>query len=184
MRIIETKLEGVLIIELDVFKDNRGFFTERFNEKKFSDAGLPTEFPQDNHSRSAPGVIRGLHMQHTPPQGKLVGAISGSIYDVAVDVRPNSKTFGQYVGVELSGDNGKLLWIPGGFAHGFSVTGSSHADVYYKVTALYNKEGEIGIKYDDPELAINWGVKTPIVSDRDKQMMSFSEYKKNPPVWR
>lgn len=183
MKITKTKLDGVVIVELDVFEDSRGFFTERFNEKKFKENGLPIVFPQDNHSRSNPGVIRGLHMQHTPPQGKLVGAISGSIYDVAVDVRPNSKTFGQHVGVELTGKNGKLLWVPGGFAHGFAVIGNEPADVYYKVSCIYNKDGEIGIAWNDPDFAIDWPVKNPIVSDRDKQLMSFAEYKKNPPKW-
>lgn len=183
MQVLSTALDGVKIIELKVHGDARGFFVERFNLARFREAGLPTEFAQDNHSRSAPGVVRGLHFQHTPPQGKLVGCVRGRIYDVAVDVRPSSPTFGQHVGVELSDMNGKLLWVPAGFAHGFAVLGDGPADVMYKVTALYNAPGEQGLLWNDPALGIKWPVKSPTLSERDTKLMTFSDYKKNPVKW-
>ena len=188
MKIAETGLEGLLVVELDVYGDNRGFFVERYNEDKFREAGLPTYFAQDNHSRSAPGVIRGLHYQHEPPQGKLVGCVNGKIWDVAVDARPNSPTFGKSFGIELSDTNGKLLWIPPFFAHGFCVLGDKPADVMYKVTATFNPEGERGMAWDDKELNVAWPFDDmvfdgdgPTVSERDKKQPSFAEYKANPP---
>lgn len=183
MRITETPLKGLAVVELNVYRDTRGFFVERFNREKFAEHGLPVDFPQDNHSRSVPGVVRGLHCQHTPPQGKLVGALSGAIWDVAVDIRADSPTYGQHFGIELSGDNGKLLWIPAGFAHGFCVLGDQPADVMYKVSAIYNPGSETGIAWDDKDLAINWPVSNPIVSDRDQEQQSFATYKLNPPAW-
>lgn len=177
MKVNTTEISGLLIVELDIHKDSRGFFMERFNEKKFREYGLPVKFPQDNHSRSAPNVLRGLHMQHTPPQGKLVGALTGRIYDVAVDARPDSPTFGKYFGIELNEDNGKLLWIPPGFAHGFCVLGDKTADVSYKVSEIYNMPGEIGIRWDDPEIAIKWPLANPLVSDRDRNLPSFADFK-------
>lgn len=183
MRVHECAIEGLKIIELSVFGDNRGFFVERFHAGKFKDLGLPHEFVQDNHSRSQAGVVRGLHYQTNPAQGKLVGVTRGAVWDVAVDVRPNSPTYGKYHGVELTGDNGKLFWIPAGFAHGFSVLGNEPADMLYKVSGLYNKAGEGGIRFDDPEIGIDWNIVNPIISDRDRQMMSFAEYRRNPPDW-
>jgi dTDP-4-dehydrorhamnose 3,5-epimerase len=183
MQVVPTKLDGVKIVELKVHGDKRGFFVERFNHDRFKEAGLPTQFAQDNHSRSAPGVLRGLHFQHTPPQGKLVGAVRGRIWDVAVDVRPSSSTFGQHVGVELSDENGKLLWVPAGFAHGFCVLGDEPADVMYKVTATYHPSGELGILWNDPAFAIEWPIKNPTLSARDQALMSFADYKKNPVKW-
>ncbi len=183
MKVEPCDIEGLKVIKLNVFGDKRGFFVERFNQAKFKEAGLPYEFVQDNHSRSAPGVLRGLHYQHTPPQGKLVGVASGAVWDVAVDVRPNSPTFGKHFGVELTGENGVLFWMPAGFAHGFCVLGKEPADMLYKVTNLYNPTGEGGIMWDDPELAVKWPITNPTISDRDKGLVSFSEYKKNPPKW-
>lgn len=183
-KVEKCELEGLLIVTLDIFGDSRGFFIERFNENKFRELGLPHYFPQDNHSRSAPGVIRGLHFQPNPAQGKLVGAARGSIWDVAVDIRPESPTFGKWFGIELSDSNGKLLWIPPGFAHGFCVTGEGPADVFYKVTSLYNPASETGITYADLEIGIKWPVTNQIVSERDTRQQSFAEYKKNPAVWR
>ncbi len=183
MNILTTPLQGLAVVELDIYRDMRGFFVERFNEEKFRAAGLPIHYPQDNHSRSTPGVIRGLHCQHTPPQGKLVGVLHGRIWDVAVDIRADSSTFGQHFGIELSAENGKLLWIPAGFAHGFCVLGDESADVMYKVSALYNPASETGIAWDDKELAINWPVANPIVSERDQKLQSFADYKQNPPAW-
>lgn len=183
MKVIDCPLEGLKIVELDVYGDARGFFVERFHAARFAEAGLPTEFSQDNHSRSAPGILRGLHYQHTPVQGKMVGVTRGCVWDVAVDIRPNSPTYGKYHAVELSGENGRLFWIPGGFAHGFCVLGDEPADMLYKVTGLYNKEGEGGIRFDEPAFAIDWPVKNPTISDRDKNLMTFEEYRKNPPHW-
>lgn len=185
MKTYRPGIEGLCVVELAVYGDKRGFFVERYNEQSFAEAGLPTKFVQDNHSRSAPGVLRGLHAQHTPApgQGKLVGCVNGRIWDVAVDVRPNSATFGQQFGVELSDENGKLLWIPPGFAHGFCVLGDEPADVMYKVTALYNPEGEIGISWNDPELKVDWPISDPTISERDSNLISFEEYKNNPPKW-
>lgn len=184
MKFIRQKLEGLCVVELAVHGDKRGFFVERYNEKNFAEAGLPTTFVQDNHSRSAPGVLRGLHAQHTPPQGKLVGCVNGRIWDVAVDIRPDSPTFGQHFGIELSDTNGKLLWVPAGFAHGFCVLGDEPADVMYKVTGLYNPNGgEVGILWNDPDLAIKWPVSNPTISDRDSKLLAFSAYKKAPIHW-
>jgi len=188
MKITKTDIEGLLVVELDVYGDSRGFFVERFNKEKFSELGLPTEFDQDNHSRSAPSVLRGLHYQATPAQGKLVGCANGRIWDVAVDVRPDSPTFGQNFGLELSDENGKLLWMPPGFAHGFCVLGDKPADVFYKVTSVYNPKGESSIAWDDAELNVPWPFDqmegdSPTVSDRDKQAPSFADYKNSPPNW-
>jgi dTDP-4-dehydrorhamnose 3,5-epimerase len=183
MKVTQCELEGLCVIELPIYHDNRGFFMERFHENKLSDYGLPRHFPQDNHSRSHPGVLRGLHCQHTPPQGKLVGTINGRIWDVAVDIRPDSATYGQHFGLELSDTNGKLLWIPAGFAHGFCVLGDKPADVLYKVSELYSPASETGILWNDSELNIQWPISNPIISDRDLQLGSFATYKLNPPAW-
>ena len=180
MKIIDCEIEGLKIIELAVHGDNRGFFVERFNQDKFLAAGLPINFVQDNHSRSASGIIRGLHYQYAPKQGKLVGVTRGRVLDVAVDIRSNSPTFGKHVAVELSGENGKLFWIPEGFAHGFAVLGEEPADMLYKITANYNPAGEGGIKFDDEELGINWQISNPTISARDEKQQSFQEYKNTP----
>jgi dTDP-4-dehydrorhamnose 3,5-epimerase len=185
MQVIEhPTIKGLVTIELPIYKDNRGFFLERFNLKKFEKLGLPTNLIQDNHSRSYPGVIRGLHAQKPPfGQGKLVGVINGRILDVAVDIRPDSPTFGQHFQVELSDENGRLLWMPVGFAHGFCVVGDKPADVFYKVDNDYSFESEFGIVWNDKELGINWPVADPIMNEKDKQLPSFAEYKQNPIKW-
>lgn len=183
MKVIDCPLEGLKIIELKVHGDARGFFVERFHEQRFAEAGLPTRFVQDNHSRSAPGILRGVHYQFNPPQGKLVGVTRGKVWDVAVDLRPNSPTYGQYHAVELSDGNGRLFWIPAGFGHGFCVLGSEPADMLYKVTGLYNAAGEGGVRYDDPDLSIDWPIGNPTISDRDKNLPSFADYRKQPPNW-
>jgi dTDP-4-dehydrorhamnose 3,5-epimerase len=183
MKLRECPIDGLKVIELAVHGDARGFFVERYHRQKLADLGLDVEFVQDNHSRSAPNILRGLHYQHTPPQGKLVGVTRGAVWDVAVDIRPDSPTFGQYHAVELTGENGVLFWIPAGFAHGFCVLGDEPADMLYKVSGLYNAAGEGGIRYDDPELAIDWPVKQPIISARDEGLISFAEYKAQPPRW-
>jgi dTDP-4-dehydrorhamnose 3,5-epimerase len=174
------KFSGPKLIELKIFNDDRGFFTERYQEARFKDLGLPESFVQDNHSRSKPGVIRGLHYQHSPSQGKLVGVIRGRIWDVIVDIRKDSPTYGQWDSVELSDENGLLLWVPGGFAHGFCVLGSEDADVIYKVNVPYSPKTEGGITYSDPTLQIQWPVKNPIVSSKDQILSSFADYQKNP----
>ena len=183
MKVTPLDIEDVLLIELVVHEDARGFFVERFHVERFREQGLPTEFVQDNQSRNAPGVLRGLHYQHTPPQGKLVGVTRGRIWDVAVDVRPDSPTFGRMISAELSDLNGRLLWIPAGFAHGFCVLGDEPADVLYKVDAPYGPGGEGGIAWNDPDLAVPWPIAEPIVSDRDRTMQSFVAYQANPPYW-
>jgi dTDP-4-dehydrorhamnose 3,5-epimerase len=173
-------LSGLKLIELKIFQDDRGFFTERYQRDRFKEVGLPETFIQDNHSRSKPGVIRGLHYQNHPAQGKLVGVIRGKILDVVVDIRKDSETFGKWESVELSDENGLLLWIPGGFAHGFCVLGNEPADVMYKVDNPYSPKTEGGISYSDPELAIKWPVPHPIVSLKDHELQSFASYSKAP----
>ena len=183
MKVTPLDIEDVLLVELTVHADARGFFVERFGLDRFRELGLPTAFVQDNQSRNRPGVLRGLHYQHTPPQGKLVGVTRGRIWDVAVDVRPDSPTFGKMVSAELSDVNGRLLWIPAGFAHGFCVLGDEPADVLYKVDAPYGPGGEGGIAWNDPDLAVPWPIAEPIVSERDRTMQSFAAYTSNPPYW-
>jgi len=183
MEIINTAIDAVKIIKLPIFGDARGFFCERYHAGKFAALGLELNFVQDNHSRSAPGILRGLHYQYDPPQGKLVGVTRGCVWDVAVDVRPNSPTFGQHVAAELSDSNGQLLWIPAGFAHGFCVLGDEPVDMLYKCTGLYRSEGEGGIRYDDPELNIPWPIKNPTISARDEGLMRFADYRKCAPAW-
>lgn len=157
MKVTKTAIDGVLILEPKVFGDARGFFFESFNQKTFNEAtGLNVNFVQDNHSRSAKGVLRGLHFQRPPhAQGKLVRVTQGSVFDVAVDIRPGSATFGQWVGVELSGDNHRQLWLPAGMAHGFLVTSDS-ADFLYKTTDYYAPQAEGCVLWSDPALGINW----------------------------
>jgi len=183
MQVHNCKIAGLKIIQLKLLGDSRGFFVERFNAQRFAQAGLPTDFVQDNHSRSAPGILRGLHYQHTPAQGKLIGVIRGRAWDVAADIRLDSPTFGQHFAVELSGDNGLLFWIPAGFAHGFCVLGNEPMDMLYKVTAPYNPEGEGGIRFDDPDLNIPWPLEQPIISGRDKNLPSWNGYRRHAPKW-
>jgi dTDP-4-dehydrorhamnose 3,5-epimerase len=170
MKVTTTAIEGVLIIEPKVFGDERGFFFESFNQRAFNEAvGHTVGFVQDNHSRSAKGVLRGLHFQRPPhAQGKLVRVTQGSVFDVAADTRPHSPTFGRWVGVELSGANHRQMWIPAGLAHGFLVTSDS-ADFLYKTTDYYRPESEGSVRWDDPDLAIAWPLDgiTPALSAKD-----------------
>jgi dTDP-4-dehydrorhamnose 3,5-epimerase len=168
MNLIPTSLPGVLIIEPRVFRDERGFFLETYHAQRYRDAGLDAAFVQDNHSRSTRGTLRGLHWQAERPQGKLVRVLVGEIYDVAVDIRPDSPTFGKWVGVTLSADNFRQAWIPPGFAHGFCVT-SEVAEVEYKCTDFYDPPSERGLIWNDPEVAIAWPIQDPILSERDKK---------------
>jgi dTDP-4-dehydrorhamnose 3,5-epimerase len=170
MKVISTAIPEVLIIEPRVFGDSRGFFFESFNQKNFSQAtGLGVNFVQDNHSRSLKGVLRGLHYQIRQPQGKLVRVVSGAVFDVAVDIRRSSPTFGRWVGVELTEDNYRQVWVPAGFAHGFYVLSES-ADFLYKTTDYYVPDFERSVVWNDPKIAISWPVEAgtrPIVSAKD-----------------
>ena len=168
MKITPTAIPEVLLIEPKVFGDARGFFFESFNQKAFNEAtGLDVSFVQDNHSRSAKGVLRGLHYQVQQPQGKLVRVVRGAVFDVAVDIRKNSPTFGQWVGIELSEDNHKQLWVPPGFAHGFVVLSDS-VDFLYKTSNYYAPEHERCIRWNDPDLAIDWPPNIPpLLSTKD-----------------
>lgn len=175
MNIIETALKGCLIIEPGVFGDSRGFFMETFQAERYAkDAGIELPFVQDNHSRSSKGVLRGLHFQKTRPQGKLVRVSKGCVYDVAVDVNSRSVTYGQYVGVELSEDNHRQLYVPLGYAHGFCVL-SNVADFQYKCTDYYSPEDEAGIIWNDPEINIDWPIENPLLSEKDKDYPMLSE---------
>lgn len=155
MKISDTALPGVLLIEPRVFSDARGFFLESWNRRSFREAGLDLDFVQDNHSRSARGVLRGLHYQLENPQGKLVRVTQGAVFDVSVDIRRSSPHFGRWVGYELSAENHRMLWIPPGFAHGFLVL-SETADFLYKCTSLYDPPSDRGIRWDDPAIGIAW----------------------------
>ena len=167
MKVIETQLAGVLIVEPKVFGDHRGFFLETFQVERYRDAGIGLPFVQDNHSRSQRGVLRGLHFQRTRPQGKLVSVSRGAVYDVAVDINPDSPTCGQYVGVELNDENHRQLWVPPGYAHGFCVI-SEVADFQYKCTDYYQPEDEGGLLWNDPDVGIPWPVAEPQLSAKDQ----------------
>lgn len=181
MKIKTLSIDGLKLITLQKFSDERGFFIERFHKDKFKELGLQTEFIQDNHSFSLPNVIRGLHFQSNPAQGKLVGVLKGKILDIAVDIRLNSPTFGKYESVELSEENNQLLWLPAGFAHGFMVIGNEPAHVSYKVDGRYSPETDGGIVFNDSDLNIQWPLLSePIVSQKDKNLKTFKEYCKNP----
>ncbi len=167
MKIIPTPLDGVLIIEPRVFEDSRGFFMETFHRERYRAAGIPSEFVQDNLSGSRKGALRGLHFQVARPQAKLVQVLTGEIFDVAVDIRPGAPGFGQWTGVRLSDKNRRQLFIPEGFAHGFCVL-SDLAHFAYKCSDFYMPEDEGGILWSDPDIGIEWPVKDPIVSEKDR----------------
>lgn len=175
MNIVETALPGVLIIEPRVFGDARGFFMETWNDQTFIGAGLDLTFVQDNHSCSQKGVLRGLHFQNPGPQGKLVRVTRGAVFDVAVDLRASSPTFGQWVGVELSAHNKRMFWVPDGFAHGF-LTLEDNTDFLYKCTAPYAPQSEYTLAWDDPAVGIEWPIVglEPIISDKDMRGLSLS----------
>lgn len=181
MNVTEFDIKGPKLITLKAFGDARGFFVERFHRERFKEIGLPAdEFMQDNFSRSAKNILRGLHYQHDRPQGKLVTAMTGRIWDVAVDIRKGSPTFGKSVSVELDGDQPAWFWVPAGFAHGFAVLSEGGADVMYKVNAPYNPHGEGGIRWNDPDLAVPWPVKSPILSGKDEIQPMWSSYREEP----
>ena len=174
MKVIETALPGALILEPQVFGDARGFFYESYNEAKYREAGVDRRFVQSNVSRSARGVLRGLHYQWPNPQGKLVSVLEGEVYDVAVDIRRGSPTFGRSVGVMLTAGNHRHFWIPEGFAHGFCVV-SDHATFVYQCTAVYDRAADAGVRWNDAQLAIDWPVAEPLLSDKDKVAPFLSE---------
>jgi dTDP-4-dehydrorhamnose 3,5-epimerase len=173
VRVVPSELPEVLIIEPDVKRDDRGFFLETYHADRYLAHGIPGPFVQDNHSRSSGGTIRGLHLQRRQMQGKLIRVIEGEIYDVAVDVRRGSPTFGRWIAVTLSASNFKQCYVPPGFAHGFCVT-SEVAQVEYKCTALYDPTSEIGIAWNDPTLAVAWPIADPILSPRDSRNPSLT----------
>jgi dTDP-4-dehydrorhamnose 3,5-epimerase len=184
MNVYRTSLEGVLLIEPRVFGDNRGYFLETYHQKKYQGAGIKQPFVQDNHSHSVRGTLRGLHYQLRHPQGKLIGVVCGAIFDVAVDIRKGSPTFGKWLGIHLSAEEHRQIFIPEGFAHGFCVL-SEQADVTYKCTDLYTPGDEYGIHWNDPELAIGWPVQNPILSEKDAGYSSLSQQPEEYlPRWR
>ena len=174
MKCHETELPGVILIEPAVFGDERGFFYEGFNQARFAAAGIDATFVQSNVSRSSRGVLRGLHYQWPNPQGKLVSVLEGEVYDVAVDIRPDSPTFGRYVGAMLSADNKRHLWIPPGYAHGFCVV-SEFATFTYQCTTAYDRAADAAIRWDDALFAIDWPLSHPELSEKDKKAPFFAD---------
>jgi dTDP-4-dehydrorhamnose 3,5-epimerase len=182
VRFEPTEIPDVIRIEPQVFRDARGFFLESHHDAKFAAGGIAARFVQDNHSRSARGTLRGLHMQLRHAQGKLVRCTAGEVFDVAVDVRRGSPTFGKWVGETLSADNFRQLWVPPGFLHGFCVTSES-AEIQYKCTAPYHPEDELGVLWNDPVLAIRWPVSEPLLSAKDAALPSFREIEARLPAF-
>ena len=178
MNFIKSKINGIVTIEPRVFEDDRGFFMETYSKKIFAENGIDVEFVQDNHSHSSRGVLRGLHFQKPPfAQSKLIRVSNGEVIDIAVDIRPNSPTFGQYESAHLSAENKKMFYIPVGFAHGFYVI-SQTVDFQYKCSNFYNKESEDGLLWNDPDLNIPWHVDgNPVLSEKDKLWPTFSQSK-------
>ena len=177
MKVTETKLPGVVILKTDVYPDERGYFQETWNEEKYGKLRLGGPFVQDNISFSQKSVLRGLHFQNPQGQGKLVHVLSGEVFDVAVDIRVGSPSFGQWVGVELSQSNHKQLYVPRGFAHGFCVL-SNDAIFSYKCTDFYNASTEMGIIWNDPEIGIDWPIDNPVLSDKDAKLPKLSDIDK------
>lgn len=182
MRVVATALPGVLVIEPDVIRDVRGFFLETYRADKYGEHGLSLPFVQDNHSKSIGRTVRGLHLQVRHVQGKLIRVIDGEIFDVAVDVRRGSRTFGQWIGVTLSADNFKQVYVPPGFAHGFCVVSDS-AQVEYKCTDVYDPASEVGIAWNDPAIGIAWPVDDPILSPRDRANPTLDAVKDRLPAF-
>ena len=166
MKFTSTPLPGVVLIEPAVLADDRGFFMETYHAARFAEAGISATFVQDNHSRSARGVLRGLHYQEPQPQGKLVRCTRGALFDVAVDIRTGSPTFGRWFGTELTESNRKMLWVPPGFAHGFCAL-EEESDLVYKCTALYSRDADRAILWNDPEIGIEWPLSAPLLSPKD-----------------
>jgi dTDP-4-dehydrorhamnose 3,5-epimerase len=179
-RFIPTAIDGVLIVEPDLFRDERGFFLESYHHASYIEGGITCTFIQDNHSQSRQDVLRGLHYQDmSAPMAKLVRCSRGAILDVAVDLRVGSPTFRQWVAVELSDENARQLFVPVGFGHGF-LTLSEIAEVQYKCSGYYNRAAEGAVRWDDPEIAIDWPLRTPTLSERDRQAQSMADYRERP----
>ena len=176
MEVVATPIAGVLLIKPKIWGDARGYFVETWQQERYAAAGIDLPFVQDNHSKSTYGILRGLHFQKTRPQGKLVNVSLGSVFDVVVDIRPGSASFGQWYGVELTQDNQWQLWVPPGLAHGFTVTSES-AHFHYKCTEYYCPEDEGAIRWDDPDLGVVWPVDQPVLSNKDKIAPSWQEFK-------
>ena len=174
MKVEETKLDGVLLVTPQIFGDERGFFMETYNRDKALQLGLPAEFVQDNHSKSSKGVLRGLHYQCPNWQGKLVRTVQGEIFDVAVDIRAGSATFGEWVGVYLNDENKQQLYVPAGFAHGFCVT-SDTAEVVYKCTSLYQPNEEGSVLWNDADIGIDWPIEVPSLSEKDEDAQHLAD---------
>lgn len=174
MRFLPTELPEVIAVEPDVHRDSRGFFLETYHARKYAEGGISVRFVQDNHSRSIGGTVRGLHAQRLRPQGKLVRVIAGEIFDVAVDVRRSSSTFGRWVGIRLSAENFRQIYVPPGFAHGFCVI-SDTAEVEYKCTDFYDSEDELTVLWSDPQIAIPWPIRSPLVSEKDRSGKRLAE---------
>lgn len=184
MIVESTTLPGVLLIKPDVFGDARGYFIESWNRRRYAEAGLDRDFVQDNQSLSKQGILRGLHFQNPSPQGKLVQVLRGEVFDVAVDIRFGSPTFGQWFGAILSEENHHQLWVPEGFAHGFCVT-SEMALFSYKCTDFYNPKAEFSLRWDDPDLGIAWPIDTPALSAKDQAGMLLKDFPREAlPVWQ
>ena len=177
---IESKhLGNVVVLVPEIFQDSRGFFMETFREDQFKALGLPYHFVQDNHSRSVRGVVRGLHFQWDPPMGKLMRVPLGTAFLVAVDIRKGSPTLGQWVGVVASAENRRQVWAPAGFARGFCVL-SDVAEIQYKCTGIYNGKGESGVRWDDPDIAIEWPLKDVLLSDKDRKAQTLAQWLARP----
>lgn len=174
MRVLQTGLDGVVVIEPTVHRDDRGFFAETYHAERYAEAGVTATFVQDNHSRSERGTLRGLHAQLVRPQAKLVRVLQGAIWDVAVDIRRGSPGFGRWVGVRLSGENFRQLYVPPGFAHGFCVL-SDVVHVEYKCTDFYDPGDEIGLAWNDPDVGIEWPVSDPVISEKDRRLPSLKD---------
>jgi dTDP-4-dehydrorhamnose 3,5-epimerase len=183
VKILKTELPGVLLIEPDVYQDGRGHFFESYNQKKYSEAGIPDTFVQDNQSKSARGILRGLHAQLARPQGKLVRILSGDVFDVVVDIRRGSPAYKRWIGVRLSAENFRQCWIPPGFAHGFCVLSDS-AEMEYKVTDFYDPASELHLLWNDPDLGIDWPVKNPILSPKDQAGLRLRELESRLPLYQ
>lgn len=176
MNVIPGGLQGLLVIEPKVFRDDRGFFLEPYNALRYKASGVDVDFVQDNHSFSTRGVLRGLHFQTKPGQAKLMRCGRGKIWDVAVDIRPGSSTFGKWWGIELDSESHRQLYVPVGFAHGFCVL-SEVAEVFYKCSAVYDPVTESGIAWNDPDIAVGWPIPDPVISARDHGNQSFAQYR-------
>jgi dTDP-4-dehydrorhamnose 3,5-epimerase len=175
LRFLQTEVPGVIIVEPEVFRDPRGFFLETFHAARYRQGGIPYDFVQDNHSRSIRGTLRGLHAQRTRPQGKLVRVVHGEIFDVAVDIRPGSPTFGKWVGDQLSAENFRQIFVPPGFAHGFCVL-SEFAEVEYKCTDFYDRADEVGARWDSA--GIEWPITSPLLSAKDAALPTLAELRR------